>query len=221
MTIGGVSVQVPNSPRTPSAQRQNDRKDNNWRQDRGDRSQERRAVDGVQAGAGRASAQTSKPPKTSQPERFSKPGKKSKEVNVAAEPGVATVEATKVSSSSAAPLTPRKPRPIKQAESVALAKLFDLRSSDPTVIAPQAPSRFTLVGTPTILEEQAGDYSRYLEPSFINSYAQSPVLGPVDYARLTLARRPDVTLEKRAEAVKIMSAVVATGGAGAKATVRA
>lgn len=209
MTIGGVSVQVPNSPRTPSAQRQNDRKDNNWRQDRRDRSQERRAVDGVQAGAGRASAQTSKP------------GKKSKEVNVAAEPGVATVEATKVSSSSAAPLTPRKPRPIKQAESVALAKLFDLRSSDPTVIAPQAPSRFTLVGTPTILEEQAGDYSRYLEPSFINSYAQSPVLGPVDYARLTLARRPDVTLEKRAEAVKIMSAVVATGGAGAKATVRA
>ncbi len=118
---------------------------------------------------------------------------------------------------SAKPSQPRARPAAKRVDSAALAKLFDITLTGPTELVRRPSTQFTLIGTPTILESQAGDYSRYLDKSLVNQYSQSPKLGPVDYARLTLAKRPDVTLEERSKAVGIMSAAVE----GARATVRA
>ncbi|KAI0094441.1 hypothetical protein BDY19DRAFT_1044274 [Irpex rosettiformis] len=197
ITTAGVKLQQPRPPRDNRQNQEN--RDGNRRQPREqrNRSRERRSVEGAQTSDGGQQ----------QPAREVASDESSEQ----------KLEAVAYSST---PLRPRT-RPIaRRTDSAALAKLFDINLTSSTEIIRRS-SQFTLIGTPTILEEQGGDYSRYLEESLAATIARSPTLGPVDYARLTLAKRPDVPLEDRSQAVKIMSTVVAAGNVGAQAAVRA
>lgn len=105
--------------------------------------------------------------------------------------------------------------------SIALTKLFDtsLASQNRAIGIPLTDS-IALMGTPTVAEA-AGDYSRYLEHDIIARISRMEVLKPVDYARFTLAKRPDVSLEERSKAVEIMSRAAGFGSAQTATTARA
>jgi hypothetical protein len=103
---------------------------------------------------------------------------------------------------------PQQPRAYQQIPLTDFSKLVDTAVTKPNANS-QLSSKVYLVGTPTLLEQQAGDYSRYLEQDIACKLGQSTKLSPVDNARATLARRPDVTLEERAKAIQVMS--IATG----------
>ncbi|KIP11143.1 hypothetical protein PHLGIDRAFT_157348 [Phlebiopsis gigantea 11061_1 CR5-6] len=68
-----------------------------------------------------------------------------------------------------------------------------------------------------VLERTGGDYSRYLSPYLARRPKESTLkaVGPADYARLALARVPQVSPKQRLKAVNIISSVIGiTGPAG-------
>lgn len=60
------------------------------------------------------------------------------------------------------------------------------------------------------LEQHAGDYSRYLPEDFARA-ADVSTMGPVGHAKLNFARRWDVSLRQRRNAIDIVSRVAGTG----------